>query len=278
MVALSIEEMVELWPQHIRMDNYIWCSRWNNNQLQQLAVGSRPNQEHSPIAVDSLLQVCDDISNGVDDVGLGDSVFARTVRDFHNVNIVLTFYVNSMLTRTVENRSQRTPVEVWDFGLAIGHRPSRHRGRILGRADGTIARMVFGTSLRVAADGSQPLSRRVMNLVNAVEKFYVLGYHDTFAMLHLATGSTHGNWAPEQVDLAVKMLQHAHDSWSVYKANADRVAHEAKRQAGYLPPARDDTRESWRVEYFDANRRNLWRLHEVNPYLGLVLSTLDRAE
>lgn len=123
--------------------------------------------------------------------------------------------------------------------------------------------MVFGTSLRVAADATQPLNRRVMNLVNAVEKFYVLGYHDTLAMLYLATGSSHGNWTGEQVDLAAEMLQHAHDSWTIHLQTANRAAHEAKRRPGYSP--RRDVGEAWRAQYFDAEMRALWRVDEVKP-------------
>jgi hypothetical protein len=127
-----------------------------------------------------------------------------------------------------------------------------------------MARMVFGTSLRVAADASQPLNRRVTNLVNAVEKFRLFGFHDTLALLHLATGSNHGNWTPEQIDRAVEMLRHAHDSWVAYKRDADRASREAKRRPGYVP--RTDVRESWRAEYFSTERRAMWRLDELKPY------------
>jgi hypothetical protein len=126
--------------------------------------------------------------------------------------------------------------------------------------------MVFGTSLRVAADASQPLNRRITNLVSAVEKFPPFGFHDTLALLHLATGSSHAKWTGEQIDQAVEMLQQARDSWRAYKKDADRAAREAKRLPGYRP--RKDLFESWRSAYFDAERSAEWRVGDLKPYYG----------
>jgi hypothetical protein len=120
--------------------------------------------------------------------------------------------------------------------------------------------MVFGTSLRVAADRTQPLNRRVTNLSNAVEKFGPMGFHRTFAHLSRATGASHGLWTDDQVDIAVDLLRHAHDSWQAYAQAARDEAHFRKSAPGYRPLRIDDVFEAWWVSYFVGERRLAWHL------------------
>jgi hypothetical protein len=122
--------------------------------------------------------------------------------------------------------------------------------------------MVFGTSLRVAADRTQPLNRRVTNLSNAVEKFGPMGFHRTFEHLYRATGASHGSWTADQVDIAVDLVRDAHDSWHAYSRDARQDAHRRKSEPGYRPLPTSEVFEAWWMSYFAGDRRVMWCLDD----------------
>ena len=119
---------------------------------------------------------------------------------------------------------------------------------------------MFGTALRKAADSSQPLNRRVTNLAHAVGKFPIFGFQGTLKQLNLVTGSTPQTWTPAQIDQAVKLLSHAHESWASHARRTALKTREAKRLPGYRPVDGHVVFESWRDEYFDAERSSEWML------------------
>ena len=124
--------------------------------------------------------------------------------------------------------------------------------------------MVFGTSLRVAADPTQPLNRRVTNLSNAVQKFGPMGFHRTFDHLYRATGASNGSWTADQVDAAVNLLRDAHDSWHAFSQDARQDAHRMKSQPGYRPLRVGAVFDAWWTSYFVGERRVAWHLDDAD--------------
>jgi hypothetical protein len=122
--------------------------------------------------------------------------------------------------------------------------------------------MVFGTSLRVAADRTQPLNRRLTNLSNAIEKFGPMGFHGTFEQLYRATGASRGKWTAEQIDVAAELLEHAHASWHAYFQNAGADAHQRKSAPGYRPLRRGEVFDAWWSSYFVGDRRAAWCIED----------------
>lgn len=117
------------------------------------------------------------------------------------------------------------------------------------------------THLRVVGDASEPLHRRVTNLSSAIERFRPFGFTRTFALLYTATGAALGNWTPEQLDLAARLIEDAHASWAAFVQVEQRRAREAKRRPGYKPRSSDDLADAWWDEYVSLpGNRALWKL------------------
>jgi hypothetical protein len=119
---------------------------------------------------------------------------------------------------------------------------------------------VFTTALRIAADPTQPLGRRVTNLSSAIEHFWVFPYREMFALLNNATGSAPGNWTSDQVTTAVQLLRDARRSWTTHLRRVEQNAVHAKTLPGYQRVDYRDEFVEWRAQYFDAKQSALWRV------------------
>lgn len=98
------------------------------------------------------------------------------------------------------------------------------------------------------------------NLASAVGRFPVLGFRGTFEQLNLITGSTPGSWTSDQIDRAVELLAHAHDSWRLHAEKEKLAIRQLKRLPGYRPLDHHRAFDTWRDNYFDPERFAEWRL------------------
>ena len=118
-------------------------------------------------------------------------------------------------------------------------------------------------SSRAGADSGQPMSRRKINLVSAVEKFQMFGgFRRSFAQLHAVTGSRPRDWSAEQLDIAAQLLGDAHRSWMTYLRKAEKAAHLAKRLPHYKPVEKHQLLSDWRRAYLTPERAEQWRFVE----------------
>ena len=119
------------------------------------------------------------------------------------------------------------------------------------------------THLRVVGNASEPIQRRVTNLSSAVERFRPFRFTRTFALLYTATGASPGNWTPEHLDLAARLIENAHAFWAAFAQAEQRRAREAKRRPGYKPRSSEELADAWWDEYLSLpGNRALWRHEE----------------